>query len=323
MKIQLLSGNLGNQIRIYAFVRFAERMEPTDRWFFDDTNFFLGRLWSDPVDENDSSQIKMALSNDIERVFSLKLNLLSRYYDPETWKEVIKQRKKKYTFPQILLDMGEEIVLFEGRISATQINDQAKFTGKTVFAGGEHLGFHPEYVNLPYENIYYHAEWSNRKWFDAYAEENRKELQFPPLTDRQNLNYAKQIGDSYSIGIHVRRGDFHVVGWDLPTEAYKPVCQRIVDEHPKSHFFIFSDDSDWCHTNEKELGFDLAANTTYVSGNTGDNSYIDMQLLAMCKGMIRHAESSFSQVAGWLNPNLEFEIKIKPEPGYPYKIVTY
>ena len=322
MKIQLLCGNLGNQIRHYSFVRFAERKYPQEKWFFDDSSFFLGKLWYDPMNFNSSKKRKMDISNDLERVFHLKLNLLSRVSEKKMWEAIIERRKQGYSTPQILLDLNTMIVLFEGRVSKQQICDQAKFSGKTIFAEGEHLGFHPKYIDLPYDNIYYHAEWASRKWFDAYAEENRKELQFPPLKDSQNLKYAEQIDHSYSVGVHVRRGDFQVVGWDLPAGAYKPACQRVLEEHPNTHFFIFSDDLDWCRENENALGFDLATNATYVYGNTGENSYIDMQLLSMCKGMIRNAASSFSQLAGWLNPQLEFEVKIKPEAGYSFKIVT-
>lgn len=294
MKIQVLSGGLANQIRHYLFVRFANRYRPNIKWWFDDSTFHVRSPHN---------------GYELEKLFGVKLNLLSNFFDAKTWERIVEQRKRGVILPQTLLDMGTPIVLFEGRLHV----DQAVFSGQTILAEGEHLGFHPEYIDLPYENIYYHAEWASRKWFDAYAEENRQELQFPPLTDKQNLDYAGQMGNCYSVGIHVRRGDFQAVGWDLPAEAYKPACQKIVLEHPDAHFFVFSDDLEWCRANEKELGFDLSQSTTYVAGNTGENNYIDMQLLSMCKGMIRNAESSFSQVAGWLNPHLEFEIKLKKE----------
>lgn len=292
MKIQILAGGLANQIRHYIFVRFAERYQPGLDWWFDNSCFYA---------------LKVHNGYELERVFGVRLNFLSQYFSKNTWGKIVNQRKEGVILPQTMLDMGMPVVLFEGRLHV----DQAVFSGKIIRAEGEHLGFHPEYIDLPYENTYYHAEWASRKWFDAYAEENRKELQFPPLTGKRNLGYEEQMRTSYSVGIHVRRGDFQAVGWDLPAEAYKPACQQVVEAHPDAHFFVVSDDLDWCRANKKLLGFDLAKHTTYVEGNIGKNSYIDMQLLSMCKGMIRNAESSFSQVAGWLNPNLEFEIKVK------------
>lgn len=294
MKIQILAGGLANQIRHYNFVRFAERYTPASEWWFDDSYFYA---------------FKMHNGYELEKLFGVHLRLLSQFFDAKTWETIVGQRKRGVILPQTLLDMGMPIVLFEGRLHV----NQAVFSGEIIKPEGEHLGFHPEYIDLPYENVYYHAEWASKKWFEAYEEENRKELQFPLLTDRFNLEYADQINDSYAVGLHIRRGDFQVVGWDLPAEAYKPACQRAIEEHPDARFFIFSDDLDWCRANEKELGFDLARKTIYVSGNTGEKSYIDMQLLSMCKGIIRNAESSFSQVAGWFDRDLEFEIKLKPD----------
>lgn len=321
MKIQSMDGNLANQIRQYIFVRYAQRKKPHEKWFIDDSAFFVRDCHTEIELASEFKKV-MILRYEVQTVFEIKLNRLSEFYEKTIWNEIVRQRRKGIGIYQTLFDMGKDIVLFEGRVNEKQATNQAHFSGAIIKPESEHLGFHPEYIDFPYENIYYHAEWASRKWFDAYAEENRRELQFPALTDEQNLDYAEQIQNSYSVGIHIRRGDFQNVGWDLPAEAYKPPCQGTVEEHPDAHFFIFSDDLVWCQVHEKELGLDLARQTTYVSGNTGAKSYIDMQLLSMCKGIIRNAESSFSQVAGWLDKDLEFEIKIKPEAGYPYKVVT-
>ena len=163
--------------------------------------------------------------------------------------------------------------------------------------------------------MYYYTFPAKKTWFEEYKDENFFELTFPELSDTRNQRYAEAINKKYSVGIHVRRGDFLLpeINRIVPNDLFKSVCQNVILNHPNAHFFIFSDDLDWCRANEAKLGFDLAQSTTYIAGNTGPNSYIDMQLLSMCKGMIRNAESSFSQVAGWLNPHLEFDIKLKKE----------
>lgn len=293
MKIQLISGGLANQIRHYIFVRFAERYRPEDKWFFDDSWFFSNHIfWA---------QYQM------EKVFGLKLNLLSDYFDKVTWQEIIRRKKAGAGTAQILSDMGMPIVMFEGRLHVYQ----ESFSGKTITPEYAHLGFHPEYLNLPYENIYYHADWASKKWFSAYEEENLAELTFPPLQGRQNLEYANLMQNSMSVGIHVRRGDFVTEGVALPPQYYQEGCKAVLDRHPNAHFFIFSDELDWCRQHEAELGFNLSAQTTYVAGNHAPDDYIDMQLLSMCRGIIRNEISSFSQVAGWLAPNLEFEVKLR------------
>lgn len=294
MKMQVLAGGLANQMRHYIFVRFAQRYKPGDRWVFDDSDIFIYNHHN---------------GYELERVFGLKLNLLSENCSKKDWDYIIEQGKKGILPPQSLLDMGYPIVLFEGRL----YRDQAKFSGKTVRPEGEHLGFHPEYLDLPYENIYYNAEWASKKWFDAYAKENMEELRFPALTDSRNLKYQDQICNCYAVGIHVRRTGFLDDGLELEAEPYLHACKEVLEAHPDACFFIFSDDLEWCQKYAAECGFTLAKETVYVYGNTEPNNYIDMQLLSMCRGMIRNLESSFSQVAGWLNPNLEFDMKLKPQ----------
>lgn len=294
MKIQLLSGGLANQIRQYVLVRFAERYRPEDTWFFDDSYFFAEQVHN---------------GYELDKVFGLKLNLLSHYFEAGVWDKIVRNRKKGIILPQTLLDMGMPIVLFEGRL----YEDQEPFSGEILMPDYPKLGFHPEYVALPYENIYYHAEWGAKNWFSAYEQENLSELVFPPLPDARNLEYARLIKESFSVGIHVRRGSFlwELLGSVVTNEAYMSACKEVLSAHPDAHFFIFSDELDWCKAHEKELGFNLAAHTTYIEGNTEPNNYIDMQLLSMCRGIIRNAKSSFSQVAGWLDRNLEFEVKLK------------
>lgn len=287
MRIQLMGFGLANQIRMYVFARFAERYHPGEKWLFDDSWFFAddvpGRHYQ------------------LERAFGLKLNLMSKYYDADTWEKIVQGRKKGLSTAQILSDMGMPIVL------ASDWPTYGTFDGTVI----DIPGFDPSVVELPYENVYYHGFWASKKWFQPYEEENRAELSFPKLTDKQNLEYAESIQDCLSVGIHVRRGDFVPLGWTVPKEWYRPICEQVLEEHPDAKFFIFSDDLQWCKANSEELGFDLPSQTTYISGNTGENSYIDMQLLSMCKGMVRSRDSSFSQVAGWLNRDLEFEIRFK------------
>lgn len=294
MKIQLLANGLANQIRYYVFVRFAERCHPGEQWFFDDSFFFASHAHN---------------GYELERVFGLKLNLLSNYFDADVWDKIVQLRAKGIIFPQILLDMGIPIVMFEGRLNGYQ----EPFSGEVIIPDYPHLGFHSEYIDLPHENIYYHADWSSKKWFSAYEQENLSELVFPQLPDKRNLEYGRLIRESFSVGIHIRRGAFldDQIGGIIPSELYFEACKKVLSSHPDAHFFIFSDELDWCQEHEKELGFDLSAHTTYISGNCGEKCYVDMQLLSMCRGIIRNAESSFSQVAGWLDRNLTFEIKLK------------
>lgn len=309
MRIQYLECGLASQMRQYVFARYAERKHPGERWFFDDSDAFVRNGHN---------------GYELERIFGIKARMLSDCFNKQTWEHIIvrrrnallQQKKAGIPFqnrtgiilPQILLEKGVPITLVR---SSKALGNEFWFDGDIIYTSG----FDPEILELPYRNIYYYTYPAKRTWFEEFREENLLEFTFPRLLDETNQRFADMLNTSYSVGIHVRRGDFLLpeINRAVPNENYKIACQQVMEEHPSAHFFIFSDDLEWCRANEKELGFDLSQSTTYVAGNTGKNSYIDMQLLSMCKGMIRNARSAFSQVAGWLNPNLEFEIKLKKE----------
>ena len=62
-------------------------------------------------------------------------------------------------------------------------------------------------------------------------------------------------------------------------------------------FYIFSDDPDWVKNN-----FPSGFNFEIIQHNSGENSYIDMQLMSLCEHHII-SNSSFSWWGAWLNPS--------------------
>lgn len=291
MRIQNLSSGFGNQIMQYVFVRFMERQAPEDLWFCDDSVFFVKGY--PPHD-----------GYRLGSVFGVKPRLLSEYFDPKTWYWIIQQQKKGIHLPQIFLNAGLPMVMVE-----ENYGHEIVFTGHTIKSVTHQGGKIRLPVNLPYTNVYYAGNWPEEDYFMRYKEENQAELTFPELTEEKDRQYAGMIRESMSVGIHVRRGDYVKLGYDLPAGAYYEASQKALDLYPDAHFFIFSDDLEWCRENERALGFDLASDTTYIEGNILKN-YVDMQLLSMCQGIVRHGASTFSQLAVWLDKNLKFEMKL-------------
>lgn len=113
------------------------------------------------------------------------------------------------------------------------------------------------------------------------------------LTDA-NKTVLKQIRNSNSCFIHIRRGDYLSPQYKslfsncCTIEYYSEAIRRIYLKCPETRFFCFSDDITWAQTNIK-----LKKNTIFVTWNTGVNSPIDMYLMSQCKNGII-ANSTFS-----------------------------
>lgn len=287
MKIQFLNGGLANQVFQYIFVRFAELHHPGDEWHFDDSFFWVNQVHN---------------GYELEKVFGLKPNLLSNYFDQDVWGEIISLKKKGSSVPQAFLDMGIPIKMIAETNNYKEFNP---FDGDVTMIKASQ--FYPEITTIEHADIYYHGYWLNKNWLGSFRKEIMSELSFPVLQDEQNILYANMISNSKSVGIHIRRGDFVTLGWDIPIEIYKTACGQVLEAHPDSEFFVFSDDIEWCRQNAEKLGLNLASKTIYIAGNVNGKNYIDLQLLSMCRGMIM-SNSSFCFLAALMNERLEFYI---------------
>lgn len=134
-------------------------------------------------------------------------------------------------------------------------------------------------------------------------EENniRNSFVFKNELSGDNLVIKNKIANSNSVSLHVRRGDYVS---SQKTGAYHGVCsleyyteaiQTLTALFQDLHFFVFSDDIEWCKVN-----LNIPGEVTFISNNKGANSYIDMQLMSLCKHNII-ANSSFSWWGAWLN----------------------
>ena len=118
--------------------------------------------------------------------------------------------------------------------------------------------------------------------------------------DKLNKEYLDKISNSNSVSLHIRRGDFmdinniNLFGSICNIDYYKFAISEFKKRIQKPHFFVFSNDMEWVKEN---LKVDLV---TYIEGNFGDNSWIDLYLMSKCKNHII-ANSSFSWWGAWLN----------------------
>jgi len=119
----------------------------------------------------------------------------------------------------------------------------------------------------------------------------------------------KNILESNSLSIHIRRGDYvnlpdyhPLIGVEYYTEAANHITSKV----PIDSYVIFSDDIEYC----KKL-FGDAKEITYI---IGEEDYIDLYLMSFCKHNII-TNSTFSWWGAWLNQNPD-KIVVAPKQWF-------
>lgn len=147
--------------------------------------------------------------------------------------------------------------------------------------------------------------WHDSRYFSSSEELLRKVYRFPSL-DEENMKILDRICASFSVSIHIRRGDYldphnrQLFGSIATIAYYKKAIIEVVKLAEASglepNFFIFSDDIEWCRETL------VLSNVEFISINNGKDSWKDLALMSKCRVNIL-ANSTFSWWAAWLNQN--------------------
>lgn len=166
---------------------------------------------------------------------------------------------------------------------------------------------------LNHNGITYFGEFNHLS--DTYLYKNKKELRkifnFPEFKDENNISASKKMLEEESVAIHVRRSDHMYDSWRLFARNYYNKAVDYISNKSSStpHFYIFSEDTNWCQNNLDKLGLTDKI-VTIVDWNKDAESYRDMQLMTYCKHNIL-AYSTFSWWGYYLSRHEE-KIVIAP-----------
>lgn len=285
MKIQFLNGGLANQAFQYIFTRFYELSHPGEIMYLDDSYFALNTVHN---------------GYELEKVFGIKPHMISECFDEDVWEYFLTERATGKSIPQVLCENGIPMSMI------SEVGDSYKsfhnFEGKVHPIPARE--FYPEILDMP-GDIYYHGYWIHKNWFETYRDIFLKEFTFPEITDAKNRDYLERIESGKSVSVHIRRGDYVTLGWDLETARYREMIEKFVKKCGADwELFVFSDDIEWCKQNAAGLGFDSLKSVIYVEGNVSGKNYIDMHLMSRCKAMIM-SNSAFCYLAALLNTGLQ------------------
>ena len=177
------------------------------------------------------------------------------------------------------------------------------------------------YYNFPNtnkKNKYFYGDFESPKYFNNIKEELLKDFTPKEKELKKNEEMYKQIKNSNSICISIRRGDFvtnpefkkkHLV---CDSSYYYDAMKKMNELVKNPQYVVFSDDVEWCKNN-----IDFPKNTLFEDGT--DPIWEKLRLMYSCKHFII-SNSTFSFWAQYLSRNKN-KIVIAPDKwkNYSYK----
>lgn len=164
-----------------------------------------------------------------------------------------------------------------------------------------HYHFSQAAFNAP-DNRYLIGYWQSEKYFADIENVIRADFTFREPPSKKASEILERVKNSNSVGVHVRRGDFlvHPLNGVYGVDYYRIGEQHITERVSDPHYFVFSDDIEWCRDNLR-----FAGPTEFVDDEfDGHKLRDDFRLISACKHFII-ANSSFSWWAAWLGENAD------------------
>ncbi|MFC7371387.1 alpha-1,2-fucosyltransferase [Fictibacillus iocasae] len=147
------------------------------------------------------------------------------------------------------------------------------------------------------DNKYFQGYWQSYEYLKGIEGLIKNEM---VLDFKESENFKRVINDiekNESICLHVRRGDYVRLGWNLPLEYYTQALKKITANIPNFKLFIFSDDKEWILEN-----FQMASGEVICINDFNFNDYEELYLMSKCKHNII-SNSTFSWWGAYLNSN--------------------
>lgn len=267
MIIVSIGSGLGNQMFEYSFYYKLKKVYPNQIIKLDVKYAF-------PIAHN---------GIEVEKIFNLH-------------SEKAKQAEVKTLIDKRLNGEYENPVITLGR----EIRKRLGFVKKSYIRQKDFTQYYPHFFSLDINQSYYIlGAFCNSLYFHDIEQEIQQLFVFPPLNN-DNKKWANLIENNICVSIHIRRGDYlQLKMGDLPIDYYVKAVSYFKNHYreKKIIFLAFSDDLDYVGKN-----FRWIENLYIVDGNTGENSYRDMQLMSLCTHNII-ANSTFSFWGAYLNKN--------------------
>jgi len=263
MDIVLIFNGLGNQMSQYAFYLAKKKTDKNTRVLY----------YPEPGTCQHNGY-------ELDKLFGIKISnradsLLGKFFGCYNWSQVCDSRKRHWL---------REIMKFLN----VSIQREPSYSANTDMLLSAKNGIRFMYGGWHCEDNFKSVEHEVRRLYTF----DEKQL------DVEGTEILKEIENSNSIAVHVRRGDFLTDGFGgiCTKDYYDKAMQYVNGKVDNPHFFVFSDDMEWSKQNLNH------GNITFVDIHHGKDSWKDMMLMSRCKHNI-NANSTFSWWGAWLNAN--------------------
>lgn len=146
------------------------------------------------------------------------------------------------------------------------------------------------------------GSWQDERYFLMVEDKVKDAFVFPSITDERNKDIVRNMQESNSVAIHIRKGDgygtWNIFSNTCEKDYYDKAIAYIKKKIVNPKFFVFTDKPEIA---QKYL---CIKDYTLINWNptTGRQNYLDMQLMSCAKHNII-ANSTYSWWGAWLNDN--------------------
>jgi hypothetical protein len=178
---------------------------------------------------------------------------------------------------------------------------EPELPGITPWLIQKRRGFHREIFGaLPFDSVVLVGNWQSECYFCDVAETIKSDFIFIDQSYRDAIvESLPGLEAGNAVCVHVRRTDYLTPPGDrmgfVGAEFYAQAAHAVASIVPNPHFYIFSDDLEWCRTS-----LALPYDHSFVDHRAWDNAAErDLWAMTRCHHFII-ANSSFSWWAAWL-----------------------
>lgn len=287
-------GRLGNQMFQYATVRafqiknkleneeinldFSEVFQRADEGGFEDSlsYFNIPKYHIKPIKKTPMQKILITYLNSIKVYYMLK----DKIFHTKNYSKIMYKKETKIQ---------------------AQLNKHGLYSFRLGYC---------DFKNSNIKNKCFYGTFESSKYFDDIKETIQKEFTPKYGILEKNKELYKEIENTESVCVTIRRGDFVQVEsirknlYICTPEYFKEAINMMQEKVPNAKFFIFSDDVEWCKKNMK-----FPKDTKFETGN--DPVWEKLRMMYSCKHFII-SNSTFSWWAQYLSRNKK-KVVIAPD----------